>query len=209
VLLLLLAAACVLGGWLLRRAPQQETVYAARDPAPLSAAAVTPGTALLAEPDLLGRLGPDTRLRRWSVALTDPKSQDVTVALDDAAADGRNERLPCFLLTSRRALPLRLFASPVPGQAGARFTVAAQFKTAALTGGWVGVALVQTLADGTEKTIEQKELRRIGSERWEQLRFTLEKKSGGLRAPGVVRLVVHGQFTGEVRVRKCRLELCE
>ena len=209
VLLVLFTLACLFAGWLFAKTPKKETVYPARDPAPLSALAVAPNSPLLDDLDVLGRIGPETRLRRWSVALTDPRYQEVTIALDDADAAGRNEPIPCFLLNSRQPLPLRLLASPVPGQAGARFTVAAQFKTAAVTGGWIRVDLVETLTDGNEKLIQQKELQHLGSERWEQLRFTLEKKGGGLRAPGLLRFVIHGQFTGEVRVRKCRLELCE
>lgn len=196
----------------LRPAPVPAPVsvtYAAREPVVESALAA--GENLLAEPDAGGAVSATHRLRRWSVTVAEPKSQRVEVRAESAAAgtDAGAESAPVFVSSSEVAKPMGIFSAAVPAAKDARFSVAAQFRTEGLKKGWVELALLQRLPDGTEKLLENKPVKTDSAGRWIPVRFTLDKKSGRLAQAGQVRLAVRGEFTGELLVRKCTLTLCE
>jgi hypothetical protein len=148
------------------------------------------------------------------VTVTDPKVQHVDVRAESAtdgqgAAGGANEDgAPMFVLESDVAKPLAVVASAVPVEKGMRFAASAQFRTEGLTGGWVELALLERLPDGTEKLLENKAVKTDATGRWVTVRFTLAK-SARLAQAGQLRLAVRGEFAGTVRVRKCSLVLCE
>lgn len=205
LLLLLLAAAFLL----LPRLQRGDTVYAATS-APTRLPAALVALPLLEAPEALGRIGPRNRPALWSVRLRDPRAQWVETLPQDPAETGTDAPLePVFRLVSRRPLPLTLSAEGAAAEAGQRFTASAQFKTLALESGWVAVSLVQTLPDGSEKLLAQKELKRTAPHRWEAVKFTLDKRTGALAAPGRLRFEIRAQFRGELLVRRCNLERCE
>ena len=208
LLLFTLAAAVVT--WAAPRAlrpvsAQVSVTYAAREPVAESAA--TPGVNVLAVPEIAGAVSATNRLLRWSVMVTEPKVQAVEVRV--GAEEGKGAGVPEFVLRSGMTKLMGVSAAAVPAEKGARFSAAAQFRTDGLTSGWMELALLQRLPDGTEKLLENKAVKTSAAGRWSSVRFTLEKKSGGLAQAGAVRLVIRGEFTGVVRVRNCSLMLRE
>ena len=208
VLLFVLAGAAVT--WAAPRALWPAAVpatvtYAARELRAESA--LVAGENLLSAPEIAGVVSATNRLCQWSVMVSEPLSQRVAVRA--GAADGSAAVVPEFMLISGTAKMLGLFAAAVPAPPDARFAAVAQFRTDGLTAGWVELALLQKLADGTEKLLGFKAVKTDSNGRWNVVRFTLDKAQGRLQQAGAVRLAVRGEFTGTVCLRKCSLELCE
>ena len=206
--LFLLAAVVV--AWAAPRALRPAAIpalitYAAWEPLVLSATAA--GENLLASPEIAGTVSAANRLRRWDVMVTEPKSQHVEVRAETEAEKGAG--VPEFVLVSGAVKMLGVSTLAVSAEKDTRFSVAAQFRTNGLTAGWVEMALLEKFSDGTEKLLENKAVKTDLSGRWFPVRFTLDKQRGKLAQAGQVRLVVRGEFTGELLVRKCTLTLCE
>ncbi len=216
--LLLLAASGAVVAWAMPKAlkplpPPPSVTYAALEPVAESATAA--GRNLLAEPEAGGGVvSASHRLRSWSVTVADPKLQNVDVRAESAteakgtAGDAKDDGVPVFVLESGVAKALAVASAPVPAEKGVRFTASAQFRTEGMTGGWVELALLERLPDGTEKLLENKAVKAEASGRWATVRFTLGK-TARLAQAGQIRLAVRGEFAGTVRVRKCALLLCE
>ena len=201
LLLVVLAA----GGLLFNRWKPTRVTYPASAAVGVTEAVPEIGKNLLGEAEASGVVTAANRLRNWTVSLADPRQQELSVPVPDAAGEGTS----AFRLVSRQPREMALFSAPVFGARSTRFSASAQFLVKELDTGWVRLELLQTGADGTQKLLQQKELRRTASGRWETVRFTLDKRTGALAAPGQVSLAVRGQFRGEVLVRKCSLERCE
>lgn len=201
-LALLLLAAVAAGIALLEMWRPPGVTYEASAPPAVAEIVPVADTNLLAEPEAIGAVTAANRLRTWSVNLADPEAQKVSVAVADAEGGGA----AAFRLESREPLEMALLSAPVFGAKGTRFSASAQFLAGKLEAGWIRLELLEQTADGTRKLLHQKELRRTGSGRWETVRFTLEKDTERLAAPGQVSLAVRGQFRGQVLVRKCSLE---
>ena len=122
-------------------------------------------------------------------------------------AEGKDDGVAVFGLASGTAKMMEVSAAAVSAEKDARFSASAQFRTDGLKSGWVELALLEKLPDGTEKLLENKAVRSGVPGRWTTVRFTLAKTSR-LTQGGQVRLVIRGEFTGKVLVRNCSLTLC-
>lgn len=159
------------------------------------------GAELLTMPEKIGEIARGNRLAAWSVILGDPAAQRAYVETADGEA--------AFRINSKRGVACAIESLGFQASPGLRFTASAEIKVTELRGGWVALALVEQLPDGSEKLLQQKETKHPDLGHWEKVKFTLDKRTGALTAAGSVRLAIRGQFTGEVLIRRCSLQRCE
>jgi hypothetical protein len=87
-----------------------------------------------------------------------------------------------------------------------RFTLSGSFRRQGFRSGHVELCLIQTMPDGTEKLIENRPLDDLKNDAgWSFISVTMKRESGGLREDGPVRLVLRGEFVGQIQARNLSL----
>ena len=200
LLLVLAVAVCLL--WTFGR-PNAVTYRALRTLPPSDVVADL-GVNCLREPEAVGLVSANNRLADWTVTLTDPRRQELTAEAppDDAAG---KERRTALRIRSERPRDVVLASSPMPARARMRFSIAASFLRQGHLSGSVILSLVQQAADGTETVIMTRPVDDLQDGEWVRRSMTMERRRGGLRADGAVRVVLHGQFAGDLSLRSCAL----
>lgn len=187
------AAAC----GLYRLARPEGIVLAAVDPRSRPPGAVSAGC--LAAPDRTGPVTPRARLRDWTVRLSDPARQSVTV-LDDTKGDAP---VRVFRLVSGAPARLALDACPVRAAAGMRFQIQAACRAGPGWQGYAELCLVQRGRDGVEKPLLHCPLEALSGERWRFYRRSTA--AGGLSQDAELFWSLRGEFAGELLVRDADL----
>lgn len=140
-------------------------------------------------------------LQFWEVACQDPVRQQVAVTIDPTDPQGSNFRLIAEVVD-----PFELSSLPVVVAKGMRFTAQAQFKRVDLQGGFIEIQLEHELSDGTRRVIGRTAPKNFaGKMAWTPVSFTLAKDQP-LEANGRLRFRIHGEFKGEILIRKCSLK---
>ena len=68
------------------------------------------------------------------------------------------------------------------------------------------MCLIQTLPDGTEKLVENRPLDDLKDDAgWDHISVTMKREGEGLREDGPVRLVLRGEFAGDILARNLSL----
>lgn len=162
------------------------------------------GTELISMPTKQGRISDSNLLEKWTVSLSYPESQSVSVENQE---DKKYGTLPVFRLLSGKPEEMCLSYLPMPAQKETRFTASVQLKKQNIkTDGYIEFLLKQELSDGTEKLLGRREPKIIESDgRWLYTSITLGKNET-LRQDGVIKFIIRGQFKGEILVRKCSLK---
>jgi hypothetical protein len=201
---LLLAALAVAAVLFATRGPRGHT-YAATAPTDLAGRNPLPGAECLDAPEAVGITGPQNRLRHWTVRLTDPDRQAL-ICRPDPTAGGKDAAATVVRLHSEKAVPMSFASAPLPARAGMRFTLSGSFRRQGFRSGHVELCLIQTLPDGTEKLIENRPLDDLKNDAgWSFISVTMKRESGGLREDGPVRLVLRGEFVGQIQARNLSL----
>ncbi|OGV62038.1 MAG: hypothetical protein A3K19_27485 [Lentisphaerae bacterium RIFOXYB12_FULL_65_16] len=201
---LLLLALIVAAGLFAMRTPRGHT-YAATAPTDLAGLNPLPGTECLDEPEAVGTMGPKNRLRHWTVMVTDPERQAV-LCKPDASSEGKGAAATVVRLHSEKLAPMSFESAPLPARTGMRFTFSGSFCKQGFRSGNVEFCLIQTLPDGTEKLIEHRPLDDLKNDAgWDHVSVTMKREDEGLHEDGPVRLVLRGEFFGEILARKLSL----
>ncbi len=197
-LLGLLLVALAGAGYLYRRAPPGTVEMAAVNTTALVAPACNSGC--LAAPDRAGAVTTTAPLRDWTVRVTDPARQTVTVR-DEAKDEGPTR---VFRLASAAALPMALLARPVKAAAGMRFQLQATCRSGPALQGYAELTLIHRGQDGLERPLLHCPLDRLSGERWRSYRRSLA--ATGLPQDGELRWTLSGKFAGELLVRDAELQ---
>ena len=197
-LLGLLLTALLGAGYLYRRGPPGMVEMAAVNATALAPPACDSGC--LAAPDRLGAVTTAAPLRDWTVRLTAPARQAVTVR-DELKDEGPTR---VFRLTSAAAQPMVLLARPVAASAGMRFQVQATCRRGAALQGYAELTLVHLGKDGIERPLLHCPLDRLSAERWRSYRRSIA--ATGLTQDGELRWTLSGKFAGELLLRDAELQ---
>lgn len=196
---LLLTLALLAGGLLLHRA----------DPGPTGAGltempatgnwpggSAADGRPALELPPLeaIGAVGPDNALSYWSVFLADPGRQTVEVVASPSDAEDA-----LVLLANAGQAVTMLRTVPLACPADERLSAQLQFRTESPVGGYLAIVLVESLSGGGERILSQRSRSDLPSGRWTPLSTTMERPLGH---PGRLCVIVKGEFSGTVKVRK-------
>ncbi|NOY81772.1 MAG: metallophosphoesterase family protein [Kiritimatiellaeota bacterium] len=197
ILALLCLTAVGLAPFVLRRirAAGDETVFA---PVHAIAPAVAPGPRAdlpLPEPTR-GVVGRENPPGRWTVRLARPEIQRVAVEEGDG--------FPVFRVTCRAPAAFALVSQPVSASAGMRFTARAQVRWQEPFQGYLELCLLQG-EGASARVLVRTEPDPAKAGRWVLASATMDRRQGGLRTGGPVRLAVRGTLAGDVLVRKCSL----
>jgi predicted phosphodiesterase len=150
----------------------------------------------------VGRITHRNPLPRWSLAVEQPETQVVRV--DHTVLDPDSGETDAVLqVVSREPLPFVLTSAPVSADGDMRFEIQVSCKGDVETG-HIEVCVVQTLADGTEKTVLHYPLERITAERWKFYHKSTRRE--GLGEAGAVAWVLKGEFAGRVEFRSCNMK---
>lgn len=154
-----------------------------------------------------GKVTKETPLKNWTVKVTDEKAQSVFVTNPTSVPDEKDiESVPFFTLSSKQKLPLEMIHRAVSAVEGGVFSAAAQFKGVDFVkGGNLYLFMELVLEDGREITYGFKDATQYKyflQDRWTTVKFTPQME---IAEPGLLRLVIRGDFEGEVQVRKCQL----
>ncbi len=164
----------------------------------------------LRTPEMIGQVSEDSRLQEWSIELENAEQQQVfTEKHPDLMPEKAVEQV-LFRLNSDAPLTLSLLSVPVPAQPGMRFSASASFKKLELQDGYVELCLVQQLSNQVEKLLAHRVVERLSeTDHWVHASVTMPRAGKGLDEAGHVRLLVRGQFIGNVLVRNASMILKE
>jgi hypothetical protein len=183
--------------WLMLRPEGRTFAALVQTPAPVP----TVEQQLLLPPSTRGPVKADNRLREWTVSVAQADQQRVVVT--DVPAGDENETTVAFRLESDAPAEMRIASQPVHAATGMRFTARARFNLDGLRKGYVEVAVVESLGDGAERLLANRQPKRRGGPRgW--LRANSVTMRDGLAGDGLVRFVLRGEFEGVVLVRECQ-----
>ena len=91
-----------------------------------------------------------------------------------------------------------------------RFAISAQFKKEKLSSGYVELVIEEELPDGTVKQLKHNIPDEISkSDKWTRKTSITLGKGDAIKENSKIRFVVHGQFSGEILVRKCSFKRIE
>ena len=178
------------------------TEWIARDPSSLPEPA--PGAEAFDSPDASGAVAINNRMHQWSLRLADPATQGAEAVPGEPSGGGTALRL-----RSNREAEIQLVSPPVRAAQGSRFVLSAEVRLEQWQRGWLALVLAEVQPDGSERVLEQKELKKTGTGRWETLKFTQAKAAGGLPRDARIRLELRGRFAGAVQIRDPSLKRCE
>ncbi len=151
---------------------------------------------LIGAPLPLGTVSPEHCLENWSVELAAPEKQSVA-AVQLTAENGNGSG---FHLRSDISRRVRIISVPVQAPPGARFTGKAQFKPLAFSKGYLEIALIEDIEDGGERVLANRQAKQLEKEpKWLPASITMSEP---LKKPTTVRFLLHGEFQGEIMVRK-------
>ena len=146
---------------------------------------------LAAESDGGTAIGSDYRMLHWSVVLGDPEYQQVYLTQADNRAQFR-------LVSDNSQASIRLVSSTVSMRRGQRMRVMATLFNQAVEQGFAEIYGEYIAPDGTVRRLASSTEHQLHQlTRWSPRAATCEP----LREDGMVRLVLHAQFQGELRVR--------
>ncbi|MCK5802134.1 MAG: metallophosphoesterase family protein [Lentisphaeria bacterium] len=197
-LLALLVAALGVSLLLWQRSGPGYTEFPAQTGSVLEA---TVGEMCMKEPRVVGMVGADSTLSAWTVQIADLDTQSVST---ETWKSERGQSAPVFRLRSQTPGHLALVSAPVQAVEGSRFQCCASVRLVSPVQGHIEMCLIQTLSDGTEELIVHYPLEKLSDSRWKACRKSGDAR--GLRREGMVRLVIKGQFTGELLLRACNLK---
>lgn len=161
------------------------------------------GKELITMPRQKGPITKDNPLDYWTMTLTDPESQNISV---EEIESGKESEFQVFNLKSDILDPMMIAYLPVPAEKGMRFTASAQFKPLQLKSGFVEIMLIQKFKDGTEKILVKREPKNLSeTDRWTPTSITISSNSPIARE-GELYFIVKGQFKGEILLRKCSMK---
>lgn len=157
--------------------------------------------------DKSGIISAASPLDAWSVILTNPEMQRISVEKYEDKTAGT---IPVFRISSGEPSEMLLCSIPFPAEKGMKFAASAQFKKEKLSSGYVELIMEQELPDGTRKQLKHNIPDEIAkSDKWTAKTSVTLGKGDAINENGKVRLIVKGQFTGEILVRKCSLRRVE
>ncbi|MCX6985713.1 MAG: metallophosphoesterase family protein [Lentisphaerae bacterium] len=118
-------------------------------------------------------------LDSWTLILTDPEMQRVSVEKFDDKASGT---MPVFRISSGTPAEIKLCSIPVPAEKGMRFAVSAQFKKEKLSSGYIELIIEEELSDGTIKQLDHTIPDEINkSDNWTRKKSVTLDKSDALK----------------------------
>lgn len=153
----------------------------------------------LSAPEVRDLITPDNPLLRWTVRVSDPARQHIKTALRSVPKEKRGE-YPVFAITSDAPLPIKLHSELVPAKKGMVLQVAAGFRSEAPLDGHLKLVLEQVTEGKTAPLVEHV-IRCDKPDAWQNR----SKTAPSLRADGLVRWTLIGEFAGELLVRDCGL----
>jgi predicted phosphodiesterase len=146
-------------------------------------------------------------LESWTVILTDPEMQRVTV---EEFEDKTSGAMLVFRISSGEPAEIRICSNPVPAEKGMRFAASAYFKKEKLSSGYIELVIEEELPDGTIKQLDHSIPDEITkSDKWTRKKSVTLAKNDAIKENSKVRFIVRGQFTGEILVRKCSFKRVE
>ncbi len=177
-----------------------KTVFEAKEKNTISSSSFTADQEILQMPDGKGVIGKDNLIDGWSVSVTDPQKQIVSM---ETEKDKKAGDLAVIRIYSETPSEIEISYNPILVQQGQRFTASAQFKSIAFESGWAGIFIEEEMASGVKKILADKspELKEI--DRWIPTSITLAK---GIKESTKLRFIIRAQFKGSILVRKCSLK---
>ncbi|MFZ2658310.1 MAG: metallophosphoesterase family protein [Victivallales bacterium] len=176
-------------------------------------AAMSSGQALKAnlismpEKEENGTVSAGKLLKDWTVSVTEPEMQRVAV---ESFEDKSHGGMQIFRTESGKPLELCIISPAVAAEKGMLFSGNAQFKREKIESGYIELVLEQELPDGTRKILGRNIAEEVNkSNSWNKGTAVTMKKNEALTESGKVRLMIRGQFTGEILARKCGLKRTE
>ncbi|MCF7854799.1 MAG: metallophosphatase family protein [Candidatus Pacebacteria bacterium] len=152
---------------------------------------------LLHTPEPVGAITTERPLHFWHVELTHLDAQTVRAVKPD---DPDTPSAAIFEMHSETASRMAILSPRITAESGTRFTAKAQFLKTELQDGFVAVALIRELKDGTRELLATSELGpHAPDDRWLPRSATMDEP---LRADAVLRYAIRGQFKGDIAVRK-------
>lgn len=158
-------------------------------------------TELLAMPQPNAGVGLESPLSEWTWECGDLASQRLSVDTDPEIPNS-----PFFRLVSGLADPVDLTYLSVPVEPGTRYTIQAQFKRVTWEGGFVEIQLEHELPGGVRRIVGRTAPKNFAEKTaWTPVSWTMSKDQP-LEASGKIHYRLHGEFKGEILIRKCSLK---
>jgi len=158
-------------------------------------------TELLAMPQPNAGVGLESPLAEWTWECGDPASQRLSVETDPEIPDS-----PFFRLASGLPAPVDLTYLSVPVEPGTRYTIQAQFKRVTWEVGFVEIQLEHELPGGVRRIVGRTAPKNFAEKTaWTPVSWTMSKDQP-LEAGGKIHYRLHGEFKGEILIRKCSLK---